>query len=85
MSAHDTSKLEELGRRRQRLERQLKELDQELTPEIQAAAAAGVAQVDIIRWTGLARESVRLKSMSPEERAAQREARTRKARESRTA
>ncbi|MFI7547223.1 hypothetical protein [Actinoplanes sp. NPDC049599] len=78
MSAHDTSKLQDLGKRRQRLEAQLAELDARLTPEIQAAAAAGVPQKDVISWTGLSRESVRLKSMSDEEREAVREARRNK-------
>jgi hypothetical protein len=68
MSEHDTTHLQELARRRQKLVTQLEALDVELEPEIYAAAPAGVPQIDIIRWTGLARESVRLKSMSPEQR-----------------
>lgn len=75
MSTHDTSKLQDLGKKRQRLERQLAELDEQLDVEIRAAAAAGVAQVEIIGWTGLARESVRRKSMSEAELEALREAR----------
>lgn len=68
MSEHDTNHLQELARRRRKLVDQLDALDVELEPEIYAAAQAGVPQVDIIKWTGLARESVRLKSMSPEQR-----------------
>jgi hypothetical protein len=64
MSEHDTSRLQDLGKRRQKLTAQLADLDRDLEPEIYAAAQAGVPQVDIIRWTGLSRESVRRKSMS---------------------
>lgn len=68
MSEHDTTHLQELGKKRQRLMGQLYALDAELDPEIQAAAQAGVEQIQIIRWTGMARESIRLKSMTPEQR-----------------
>lgn len=68
MSKHDTTHLQELGKKRQRLMGQLYALDAELDPEIQAAAQAGVEQIQIIRWTGMARESIRLKSMTPEQR-----------------
>lgn len=68
MSEYDTSHLQELGKRRQKLVAQLDALDAELEPEVRAAAVAGIPQVDVIRWTGMARESVRLKSMSPEQR-----------------
>jgi hypothetical protein len=82
MSDHD-SKIQELGRKRQRLVEQLRALDAELDPHIQAAAQGGTPQVDVIKWTGLARESVRLKSMTDEERDAVRKARTAKARQAR--
>lgn len=72
MSEHDTTHLEALGRRRQRLVAQLADLDAELKPEIQAAAQAGVEQIQIIRWTGMARESIRLASMTEEQREAER-------------
>jgi hypothetical protein len=68
MSEHDTTRLQELGRRRQKLVGQLADLDRDLDPEIAAAAQAGVPQVDIIRWTGLSRESVRRKSLTDEQR-----------------
>jgi hypothetical protein len=68
MSEHDTTRLQDLGKRRQKLIEQLAALDRDLEPEIYAAAQAGIQQVDIIRWTGLARESVRVKSLSPEQR-----------------
>jgi hypothetical protein len=72
MSEHDTTRLQELGRRRRKLEAQLAELDAELTPEVFAAAQAGVPQKSMIDWTGMARESIRLKSMTPEQREAER-------------
>jgi hypothetical protein len=75
MTTHDTTRLQALGKRRQRLAAQLAELDNELEPEIYAAAQAGVPQVEIIRWTGMARESIRLKSMTPEERESERQKR----------
>lgn len=68
MSEHDTTHLQELGRRRQKLVTQLADIDGELKPEIFAAAQAGVPQKDIIKWTGMVRESVRLNSMTPEDR-----------------
>lgn len=68
MSDHDTTHLKKLGERRQKLLTQLEALDAELEPAVFAAAQAGVPQIDIIKWTGLARESVRLKSMTEEER-----------------
>lgn len=68
MSEHDTGHLQELGKRRQRLAAQMADLDRELEPEIFAAAQAGVPQIDIIKWTGMARESIRLKSMTAEQR-----------------
>jgi hypothetical protein len=75
MTEYDTSRLQELGKKRQRLMGQVHELDRELDPEIRAAAQAGVPQIDIIRWTSLARESVRLKSMTPEQRQKERDKR----------
>jgi predicted mannosyl-3-phosphoglycerate phosphatase (HAD superfamily) len=72
MSEHDTSHLQELGRRRRKLVAQLEALDAELTPEVFAAAQAEVPQKQIIEWTGMARESIRLKSMTPEQREAER-------------
>ncbi|GIE29950.1 hypothetical protein Ait01nite_029950 [Actinoplanes italicus] len=68
MSEHDTTRLQDLGKRRQRLAAQMATLDEELKPEIFAAAQAKVPQKLIIGWTGMARESVRLASMTPEQR-----------------
>lgn len=79
MSEHDTTHLQELGKKRQRLMGQLYALDAELDPEIQAAAQAGVEQIQIIRWTGMSRESIRLKSMTPEQREQERAKRRKKA------
>ncbi len=70
--AYDTNRLQELGKRHQRLVAQLAEVDAALDTEILQAAQAGVPQVDIIRWTGLARESVRRKSMTPEQNESER-------------
>lgn len=72
MTEHDTAQLQALGKRRQKLVAQLADLDAQLEPEIFAAAQAGVPQKDIIGWTGMVRESVRLKSMTPEQREAER-------------
>ena len=68
MNTHDTTRLQDLGKRRQRLAAQMAALDEELKPEIFAAAQAKVPQKLIINWTGMARESVRLASMTPEQR-----------------
>lgn len=75
MSEHDTTELEALGRRRQRLIVQLADLDAQLKPLIFAAAQAEVEQVRIVRWTGMARESIRLASLTPEQRQATRDKR----------
>lgn len=60
MTAHDTSRLQDLGRRHRRLTAQLAEIKPQLEAEIREAAEAGVAQVDICEWTGYKREWVRL-------------------------
>ena len=72
MSAHDTTHLQELGRRRKKLMAQVAALEEELTPEIIAAAQANVKQVLIMEWTGMSRETVRRNSMTPERREAER-------------
>lgn len=77
MSEYDTIRLKDLGKRRQRLADQLAEVDRQLDQEIPVATAAGVQQIDIIRWTGLARESVRRKAMTEAEREQLRQARRR--------
>ena len=69
---YDMTRLNALGKRRQRLMEQLEALRIEIEPEIRAAAQAGVPQVDIVRATGYTRETVRVASMAPEERQAER-------------
>ena len=79
MSAHDTTHLQELGRRRKKLMAQVAALEEELTPEIITAAQAGVKQVMIMEWTGMSRETVRRNSMTLEQRDAERAKRREKA------
>jgi predicted mannosyl-3-phosphoglycerate phosphatase (HAD superfamily) len=68
----ELSALKTLGSKRIRLTEQAERLRPELEAAIRAAAAAGVPQKQIIEVTGMARESVRLASMSEEEREAER-------------
>lgn len=65
---YDTARLLQLGRKHQRLRADLEELRPELAIEIQAAAAAGVPQVDIVKATGYTRDQVRQISLPPERR-----------------
>lgn len=80
MTAYDLTELRALGRKRQRLMEQLEELRPEIEREIYQAAHAvpPVPQVDIIKITGCSRETVRLASMSDEERQAERDKRRNK-------
>ncbi len=58
--AHDTTALQNLGRRRRRLTAQLAELKPLLEAEIHAAVRADIPQVQIVEWTGYTREAIRL-------------------------
>lgn len=72
---YDLTRLTALGKKRKKLIDELAALDEELKPEIRAAHVAGVEQKKIIDLTGYARESVRLASMTPEEREQERQKR----------
>lgn len=58
MTEYDTARLAELGRRRRRLRTDLAKVNGELTEEIPKALEAQVAQAEIVRLTGMTRESV---------------------------
>lgn len=59
MTNYDLTRLAELGRQYERERAAAEKTRAELTPEILAAAAAKVRQVDIARASGLTRERVR--------------------------
>lgn len=59
--------LSQRGSRRERLTKQLDEVNAELKPLIIAAAEAGVPQVDIAQWTRYTRESIRKICLTPEQ------------------
>ncbi|XVU25824.1 hypothetical protein ACQPZJ_01830 [Actinoplanes sp. CA-054009] len=69
MTAFDTTRLQQLGKRRRALVAEIAKLDAELDAEIFAAAHAEprVPQTSIIEWTGHARETARRKEMTPEQ------------------
>lgn len=58
MMEYDTARLAELGRRRRRLRTELAKISQELAEEIPKAAEADIKQAEIVRLTGMTRESV---------------------------
>lgn len=57
--AYDTSRLADLGDRHQQTRAAYEQARDELLPEVHAALAAGVRQVDIVKMTGLTRERIR--------------------------
>lgn len=65
---YDLDRLNQLGRRHQRLRADLEALRPELADEIRKAAAAGVAQVEIVKATGYTRDQVRQICLPPAER-----------------
>jgi hypothetical protein len=65
---YDTERLTDLGAKRTQLRADLNRVNLELDEEIAAAAAAGVLQADIVRRTGLSRESVAQKMLPKEAR-----------------
>lgn len=68
MTSYDTTRLQERGKRRQKLIAQLAEVEAELDEEIPTAYAAGVAQADMVRWTGYSKAKMERKAkMTPEE------------------
>ena len=56
---YDLSRLQQLGKRHQRLREQLDELRPELAEEIKAAIAAGARPVDVTKASGYTRDGVR--------------------------
>lgn len=57
--AYDPTRLAQLGRRHKRLRDDLAKLRPGLADEIRRARAAGMAQADIVKVTGYARDRVR--------------------------
>ena len=64
----DPTRLQQLGRKMQRLRADVEQLRPELAEEIRAAAAAGMAQVDIVKATGYTRDQIRQICLPPEMR-----------------
>lgn len=56
---YDTTRLAALGATHQRRRAAYEAARDELLPEVRAAIAAGVRQVDIVQMTGLTRERIR--------------------------
>ncbi len=69
---YDLTNLTRLGKQNKRLAVQQEELRPELEAEIRAAADGGVEQVKIIELSGYTRNTVRLASLPPEKREAER-------------
>lgn len=62
---YDPDRLQQLGRRHQRLRADLEALRPELAEAIRAAAEAGMPQVDIVKATGYTRDQVRQICLPP--------------------
>jgi hypothetical protein len=58
MTKYDPDKLDQLGTRRTQLRAELKTVNDALAAEIPKALKAGIIQADIVRRTGMTRESV---------------------------
>lgn len=69
---YDLTQLTKLGRENKRLKAKQEELRPDLETEIRAAAAAGVEQVTLIELSGYTRNTVRLASLPPDKREAER-------------
>ncbi|GAA2644443.1 hypothetical protein GCM10010399_92930 [Dactylosporangium fulvum] len=63
MTEYNPERLDELGKERARLRAELNRVNAELDAEIAKAHAAGVIQAEIVRRTGLTRESVAQKAL----------------------
>lgn len=63
---YDPTRLQQLGRKFQRLRTDLDAIRPELVEEIRAAGAAGMPQVDIVKATGYTRDQVRQICLPPE-------------------
>lgn len=59
MTSYDTTALAALGAKHQKTRAAYEQARDELLPEVLAAIAAGVRQVDIVTMTGLTRERIR--------------------------
>ena len=66
-SGYDLSRVDALGRRRAELRAELKRVNEELEAEI-AQAAPHVSQAELVRHSGLTRESVAQKALPPHRR-----------------
>jgi predicted transcriptional regulator len=66
MNTYDPTDLDALGRRHRRLKDSLKEVVAALTPEVRAAAQAGMPYAEIARRTGYTPERVRQIASSEE-------------------
>lgn len=69
---YDYDLMKKLGKERRKLLARLDEIVPELEAEIFKAAQAGEEQVKIIQNSGYTRNTVRLASMTPQEREAER-------------
>lgn len=69
---YDLTNLTKLGKENKRLKAKQEELRPELEAEIRGAAAAGVEQVTLIELSGYTRNTVRLASLPPDKREAER-------------
>lgn len=56
---YDPQRLQQLGKKSQRLRAELEALRPELVAEIKAAAAADMRPVDIVKATGYTRDGIR--------------------------
>lgn len=65
---YDRTRLDQLGKKHQRLRAELEALRPELADEIRTADQAGMAQVDIVKATGYTRDQVRQICLPPEKR-----------------
>jgi hypothetical protein len=72
---HNPAELERLGLERQRLVAELNEVSTKLKPLIIAADKAGMQQIEISRKTGYSAETIRQACLTPEQAAAEKEAR----------
>lgn len=66
--AYDAKRLSDLGAKRTQLRADLNRINMELDEEIATAADAGILQAEIVRRTGLSRESVAQKMLPKEAR-----------------
>jgi len=65
---YDRTRLDQLGRKHQRLRAELDAIRPQLAEEIRAATAADVPQVDIVKATGYTRDQVRQICLPPDRR-----------------